>query len=73
MWHTYPEYVTDVMADLLDRIHVLYVFCEFYLIVEHLCLVVWQVQSGWHSETCLCQAHNFGRLHYLLGCIVIFI
>jgi hypothetical protein len=71
MWHTYPEYVTDVMAALLDIIHVLYLFCEFYLIVEHLCLVVWQVQSGWHSETCLCQAHNIGMLYYLLGCIVI--
>ena len=73
MWHTHPGYTTGAGDPILCRIHILYLFYEFYWTVEHLCLVVWQVQIGCHSETCPCQAHMVGSLHYLLGCIFVFI
>jgi hypothetical protein len=49
MWHTHPGYTTGAGDPILCRIHILYLFYEFYWTVEHLCLVVWQVQIGCHE------------------------
>ena len=73
MWHTYSQCTTCSGAAMSCRNGLPYVVYEPPFVTGHSCLVVYQLQGGWHTETCSCQAHNFVRSYWVLGYRNIFI